>query len=471
MGDPTRSTLKFWLFLFSLPATCLGQAIDDGAGAIVTRSSPGYLRAGPKSVTLSQASQVSAVTPGTVLAFPANAATSRAALTAGNTHPATNIVTNRNGTSSPPQGNNDDNDSSGARSSPSGGTITGLDTVATFQGAFFHNGFFPFTMMGQHPLVGGTTIIPAKITEVSLTLLNANGTVNLNVPFAPFEELTLNSPNFEETNYRSGRNIEFADAIQRAEFFNTMDDSWHTVLHPRVVNRVNLTIPQFVNVQFPDGTIKAVRAYFVGTAPDGNHYVLLLDLLFAALSFDQAVNDIIDGNYVTKALNTAMFPNTFLFSIDNQGQLSQCCVLGFHNYFFDPGSDPQPRWIYVFANWISPGIFNGGFQDVTGLSHETSEAFNDPFGDNLVPVWQFPGVPPDARICQGNLETGDPIEVLPVATVPITIREGHQVFTYHPQSEALLQWFEMGSTSNAIDGAFSFPNEASLPHSALPCPP
>jgi hypothetical protein len=68
------------------------------------------------------------------------------------------------------------------------------------------------------------------------------------------------------------------------------------------------------------------------------------------------------------------------------------------------------------------------------------------------------------------LEEGDPIEVLATATIPITLRERKEVFTYHPQIIPLLQWFEMGKTSNAIDGAFSFPNETTLPHSALPCP-
>jgi len=61
--------------------------------------------------------------------------------------------------------------------------------------------------------------------------------------------------------------------------------------------------------------------------------------------------------------------------------------------------------------------------------------------------------------------------VLPVSTVAITNNERHDVFTFHPQTEALLQWFEMGATSNAVDGAFSFPDETALPHSAVPCPP
>jgi len=71
-----------------------------------------------------------------------------------------------------------------------------------------------------------------------------------------------------------------------------------------------------------------------------------------------------------------------------------------------------------------------------------------------------------ARVCQSNLETGDPVEVLANATVPITLDS----FTYHPQTEALFQWFEMGGSSNAIDGAFSFPDETALTRSAVPCP-
>jgi len=79
-------------------------------------------------------------------------------------------------------------------------------------------------------------------------------------------------------------------------------------------------------------------------------------------------------------------------------------------------------------------------------------------------------VPATAKVCQANLEEGDPIEVLANATAPITVKEKDFTFTYHPQNIPLLQWFEMGATSSAIDGAFSFPDETVLPHSALPCP-
>src|SRR5215467_7828004 len=101
------------------------------------------------------------------------------------------------------QAGNDDNLVNGnVRHTPPGGTIDGLDTVATFDGSFAAQAGpstgqqFKFTMMGNHPLAGGTTVIPAKIDELSLVLLNADGSVLTTVPFAPFEQLTLESPNF-----------------------------------------------------------------------------------------------------------------------------------------------------------------------------------------------------------------------------------------------------------------------------------
>src|SRR5262249_21971949 len=68
---------------------------------------------------------------------------------------------------------------------PNKPTIAGLDTLATFDGAF-HAGagpnststrLFRWTMVGNDPRVGDTTIIPVKMDNVSLRLLNANGSV------------------------------------------------------------------------------------------------------------------------------------------------------------------------------------------------------------------------------------------------------------------------------------------------------
>lgn len=274
------------------------------------------------------------------------------------------------------------------------------------------------------------------------------------------------SPNFTGSNYSTG-NTQFGDAVQRAEFFNAMAPNWHTLLSPNIVNRVTLQVPPSVEIQFADGTLLTVPGYITRTAPDGNRVVFMLDLLFNALDFNQAVNDINGGSFTTNAMNYHMYPNTFLFSVvDEKGDLG-CCTIGFHEYIFDPTVTPTPRWIYSFASWISPGIFGGGAQDVTALSHETSEALNDPFVNNIVPTWQFPGIP---GACQANLETGDPVEVLPISTVLLPVKQKGQTFTYHPQTEALLQWFEIGNPSTAIGGAFSYPNTSALTSTATACP-
>jgi hypothetical protein len=42
-------------------------------------------------------------------------------------------------------------------------------------------------------------------------------------------------------------------------------------------------------------------------------------------------------------------------------------------------------------------------------------------------------------------------------TVAITTEEGSEIFTFHPQTEALLQWFENGATSHAIGAASAIP--------------
>ena len=386
---------------------------------------------------------------------------------------------------------NDANSPGGGRTNNaarrSGGTanttasIRGLDTVPTFTGAFnspapsidpfqSSDGFTttsPFIMIGNDPLLGGTTVIPANLSAISLQLLNPDGSIFTNVPFGPFEDLIEDSPNFSNANYTVGR-TQFGDAVQRAEFFNTMGQDWHTLLSPTFVSRATIQVPATVQVQFNDGTVITVPGYIPQTASDGSTVVFMLDLLFSFLDFNQAVADINSGAFSTKAMNYHTYPNTFLFSVvDEQGDLT-CCIGGFHQYIFDPTTNPEQRWIYAFTPWMSAGIFGGGAQDVTAFSHETSEALNDPFGNNIVPTWQFPLNP---GFCQANLETGDPVEVLPSSTVPVATREGNEVFTYHPQTEALLQWFEIGNPSNAIGGAFSYPDTTALPAAATACPP
>lgn len=434
----------------------VGQSVGLAAAG-VTKAHPGYAQHVPVKVeSLSTASSVNSLT--------FNAATGAVIGAAGRAS-----ITPRANAASRSESESD------ALSNHS--NVDGLDSLATFTGAFvaqagpYAGGDFLFSMIGNDPKVGGTTTFPANISEISLQLLNPDGSMLANVPFRPFEKLTLNSPNFEELDYRSGHHVEYADAIHRAEFYNLMKNNWHTSLASNVVNKVSIQVPYSVNVQLQDGSIIQARSYFTGKAADGSTYVLMLDVVFDYFFGNEVVNEINAGNFTTNGINMTLFPNTFLFSLNvaKPNTPGECCVLGFHTYFYGDGF-PQSRWITQYASWISPGIFGPGVQDVTALSHETSESFADPFVDNPTPVWQFPGQPANSTVCQGNLEDGDPIEGLANATFPIEVKHGGFDYIYHPQNIAMYQWFEMGATSSAIDGTFSFPNETVLTQSAIPCP-
>jgi hypothetical protein len=346
------------------------------------------------------------------------------------------------------------------------GGVANVISLVNFQGSFTAQGqTWPFTMVGNDPVLGHKTEIPAHIVAVSLELQNADLTTTTVVPVAKFEQPTLNSPVFRDADYTSGNNIQFTDAVQRAEFFNHMKQNWHTELDKAAIaDRITIQVPRFVTLTI-GGKPTQVRTYFTGTAADGSTFVLLLSNFFNQQIFNIVNNAINAGHYTTDALNIALFPNTFLFSANSSGGIGSCCTLGFHTYFTDGGTPKESRWAFAYASWISPGLFGAGFEDVTALSHEVAEAFNDPFVNNAVPAWVFPGQP---GTCQANLETGDPVEVLQTATVSVPTKVHGNTFTYHPQTEALLQWFEQGPTSDALGGAFSYPDTSALTTSAVP---
>jgi hypothetical protein len=155
------------------------------------------------------------------------------------------------------------------------------------------------------------------------------------------------------------------------------------------------------------------------------------------------------GDIRTRDLSTFLFPNAFLFDSDGN-----CCVIGFHTYDLEPGGAAngfrEKRYVLNYSSWISPGIFGDPtFGDISALSHEMSETFNDPFVNNATPWWLAPN-----GLCQNNLETGDVIEGLPNAQFPIVLNGA----TWHPQNEALLQWFAGVTPSSAINHAYSYPD-------------
>ena len=346
-----------------------------------------------------------------------------------------------------------------------------LDSIKTFNGSFHAPGVGPsgnpqrqwsYTMAGGRPEVGGITSFNAPIVPVSLDLLDYDGSVRvvnghkLHYSVEPFVADVVNSPIFQRAEYTSSdAPTQFSDAVQRAEFYNAMQTDWHTLLKPSVKAARTLSIPR--------------GGYFFALNDNGSccAFVLVDINVFSNLLFPASVNDVTSpvgsaeraSEITPKDISTFLFPNTYLYFNRNP---NHCCVLGFHTYYFEPGDKQngfrEKRYVLNYASWISPGLFGSGFEDVTALSHEITESLNDPFvgsdGVHGITPWWFS----QNGNCQDDLEVGDVIEGLPDSTIAIRTKGK----TYHPQNEALLQWFEFQSPSTALGGAYSYPNQSVL---------
>jgi hypothetical protein len=346
--------------------------------------------------------------------------------------------------------------------------IFDIDSISNFNGQFFTDGFdsngnpnrhWYTNTVGNPPQMGGTTSFNAPIVPVSLDLLDFDGSVRvvnghpLHSDVTPFIQPTVNSPVFQNFTYSSSdAPTQFTDAVQRAEFFDLAKSDWHTLLSPGVKTARTIKIPRgkYAFALNADGT--CCRFVLVD-------FITFVNLLFPTVSTDTttpvgaAENA---GDITTKDISSFLFPNTFLFF----GNTSNCCVLGFHTFDFEPGDASNNNLVRFFvlnySSWISPGIFRSPeVLDVLALSHEIAETFNDPFVTfdgihDVTPWWLSPN-----GNCQNNLEDGDVIEGLPHQTFPIVLNG----FTYHPQNEALLQWFEFQVPSSALHGAYSYPDE------------
>jgi hypothetical protein len=347
----------------------------------------------------------------------------------------------------------------------------GIDSIKNFNGEFRTAGIGPsgnpqrnwhYTIAGSRPELGGTTTFEAPIVPVSLDLLDNDGSVRvvngqkLHYSVEPFVSAVMESPIFQRADYTSSEvPTQFSDAVQRAEFNNVMKYDWHTLLKPSLKPSRTLSVPR--------------GAYYFALNSDGSccAFVLVDIDVFSNRLFPATANDTSTpigaaehaGDITTKSISTFLFPNTFLYLNRNP---NHCCVLGFHTYDFEPGDAGngfrEKRYVLNYSSWISPGLFSPGFEDVTALSHEITESLNDPFVGSdgihgITPWWLSQN-----GNCQNDLEVGDAIEGLPESTVPI--KSGGRV--YHPQNEALLQWFEFQSPSTALGGAYSYPNQSVL---------
>jgi hypothetical protein len=315
-------------------------------------------------------------------------------------------------------------------------------TVPHWTSSFTYSGVtYPYTMVGTNPSTNSTTTVDVVLIPIQFVF--ADG-----LALDATQKVTnvLNSPNFADHSYTSGL-TQFTDAVQRAEFWpavSTSSVNWHTLIQ----STGNPYQTQVVNV--PQS-----QAFLFRLGSNGPIFALM-----NISWFTDRLHEIINAMHISPTtLPIILTYDTFMYDHPS----GSCCVLGYHGAFSSVnGNGNQQIQTFAFAAWTDAGIFPPGWADVLPLSHEISEWANDPFVHNFVPPWQFPEVPGS---CQANLETGDPLEVLPHPDYPVTING----YTYRPQTEAILPWFSRQVPSTAISGAYSYPDTTKLTGPSQPC--
>ncbi len=292
----------------------------------------------------------------------------------------------------------------------------------------------PLNIIGTDPSLGvGTTVLQTVLVPLNFAFVGAgNPTLDgSNIVLA-----TLNSPIYQVADYTTGGvhlgSTQYADAIQRAEFWNLsgFSHNYHVLL-------ASPAIAQAVTIQVPTEDGAAEQLLSGGFAG-------LLDIGY----FDSIVAGLLPS---LPANVTPIFLTDNVFLVSG----GTCCVLGFHSSQGPPIATAK-TWIY--AAYVEPGTFvDNVFEDVQGLSHEVAEWINDPFvgtplkgGINLIPPAILPG---QGGACIVNFETGDPLEAGPDGPAAFPVATNGK--TYHVQDEAFLAWFLHGPSFSA-NGWYSY---------------
>ncbi len=300
---------------------------------------------------------------------------------------------------------------------------------------------YPYTMVGYPPESGRSAelrsvIVPVRVHFVFFT--------DNEIVFEPGPAVTsiVNSPLYQMAPFANGFG-QFGDQLQRAAFWNSMDKhhSWH----------VEMDRPQIA---------KTLELYV--TPETGQLLQIGPSTIIGNIQIDTV--DAVINTYIQAAgIDPDVLP---VFVTDNV--IAE--ALGYHSATQFPGSSVLQT--YVYTSWLDPAIVDPIIADVSTINHELAEWLNDPYINNVVPLWLYPP-PGDPRVICGDnpfLEVGDPEGNGPTfddfPTVPITLKG----VSYHLQDIALLQWFTGEVPSSAYHGWYDFPATTYLTQPFVPCP-
>lgn len=315
---------------------------------------------------------------------------------------------------------------------------------------------YGYTMVGKadpRSSNPGTTRVQTDIVPLNI-VFKANGGFSLNGNGVVAR--TIGSPIFQTANYsftpQSGDEptggagqlslgntaVQYEDAIMRSQF-NKQGTNYHLLLgRPDVQDTVKIEVPASKGSAFTN-----TRGVVYG----------LVDVDWFAGKLDGLIK-----NADPQHLPIYLTNNVMAYI----GDVSNCCVIGFHGATASPGvagkGNQKPVQTFVYASYTAPGTFNPNssyyLKDVHALSHEIAEWGDDPFVDNYVNPWLTPTAPQYG--CTDVLETGDPVVGIGFTLPGNTYDTGTYADTYwHPEDEVFLPWFAReapNTTSQAVQG-------------------
>lgn len=316
-----------------------------------------------------------------------------------------------------------------------------LQTLPHWQGAYsIGSKRYHYTILGGSPAAGGTTAIKTLIVPVRLTIsdFSEDGKVPLVLDATKVTGEILRSPIFQPSYYTTGFQ-QFCDAMLRAEFPEA-SAGWHTILAPSVGAPMDITVPTGDSQIFRSASGKLL-AVVADNAID--------DPIFAAMKGGKYPPD----QYVIFITYNALEEDAF----------------GYHDAVFRSGKNQEN--VFTYSSWLMDvdDLFTIPSPDTATLSHEVAETLHDAFLGKLSSRTLLWGDPFNDNNCfQSFIEVGDAVEDAPahIQLHQQSVGRGKDARIYTLQNEALLQWFERKSPSDALAGAYSFPDTWVLPDPA-----
>lgn len=242
---------------------------------------------------------------------------------------------------------------------------------------------------------------------------------------------------------------QYADAIQRAQFYNYPGNlgrySNRLTLEPSQYPPLVISVAAGTNAAgwyIPTPTQCGGAAPFVTTTNAGS--------TFGGINITY-LDPLVQQYIATHGINEAQLPifllyKTIIFN-GNATQSANCCIEGYHN---DAEIGVGAHQTYVVANFEPNAYFNEIAEDVSDASHEINEWANDPFVDgfiNTAPSWGGVGQFPTS--CSNEFEVGDPL------TGHYMTAMSSDNYPYHLQEIAFFNWFFGGTTNYGAGGLYS----------------